>query len=60
MDRGSPGIDAQGRALLPFGGVGRQHRYYVVNAARDAAAEIADLEARCDGAPEPVVGFPPE
>ena len=35
--------------LLPFRGIGGQHGDDVVDAARDAAAEVAGLEARRDG-----------
>ena len=42
-------VEPQRGPLLPFGGVGRQHGDDVVDAARDAAAEIAGLEARRDG-----------
>ena len=42
-------VEPQRRSLLPFRGIGGQHRDDVVDAARNTAAEIAGLEARRDG-----------
>src|SRR5262249_60861346 len=39
-------VDAQRRRLRPVGGIGREHRDDVIDAARDPAVKVAGLETR--------------